>query len=273
MRRTSWLSPVAAVCLLLMPQVPRAVADPEEEPPADPFAAFDLSRPPSPEGRASLLGRAAAPALDLEELFRPAWLPGDGARRKLSNKADGSLGSLTTQVVLTAPGVGWESPLPAEAWRTEQAWKLEVFGPLSVFGQLGAGLTPAATEEMKVNGRTGLACKLPVPALDVQLRGGPSVSCTDPQRAERTQAHSEMLVEVVARCPLWNGVGLEYQGSAAPALSPADRDHVDHDMRLALPLGRLGQLKLGAKHHWDGTATPHSWADGTQFYLSFGIGQ
>ena len=121
--------------------------------------------------------------------------------------------------------------------------------------------------------RTGLACKLPVPALDVQLRGGPSLSCTDPQRAERTQAHSEMLVEVVARCPLWNGVGLEYQGSAVPALAPTDHDHVDHDMRLALPLGRFGQLRLGAKHHWENTGTARPGADGTQFYLSFGIGQ
>jgi hypothetical protein len=270
MRRTCWLAPVTALCLVCTLRTP-ARAEPPAAP--DPFADFDLARPPAPERERLWDATPRANGPDLEELFRPEWLPGEGARRKLGNTADGPLGSLTTQVMLTRPEVARDLPLPGEAWRADEAWKLALYGPLSVYGQLGAGLTPATAQEMKVNGRTGLAYRLPVPVLDVQLRGGPVVSCTDPQRGERAQAHSEVLVEVVARWALGQSIGLEYQGSATPALAPAEHDRINHDLRLALPLGRIGQLKLGARHHWESEGAARSWADGTELYLSFGIGQ
>jgi hypothetical protein len=270
MRRTCWLAPAAAFGFVLG-QCPPAHAGTPDDPP-DPFAAF-ASRPSSPERPDLWSEQPHQDTLDVEELFRPEWLPGEGARRKLGSKVDGSLGSLTTQVVLTEPEVAREWPVPDAGWHSDHAWKLDVFGPLSMFGQLGTVLTTVTAEELKLTGRTGLAYKLPVPALDVQLRGGPSLSCTDPQRPERTQAHAEMLVELVARWPLGNGVGLEFQTTAVPALATTDRDRVNHDLRLALPLGRLGQLKVGAKHRWEIESAVRSWTDGTEFYVSLGIGQ
>lgn len=265
MRRTWWLLPLTALFALGPARAARA-----DEPP-DPFAAFDLSRPPLPGLRPDV--GDAPPGPDLEEVFRREWLPGDGPRRRVQSKADGPLGSLTTRVVLTDPDVAREAPAPAEAWRAEQAWKMDVAGPLSLFGQLGAAPDAVAAEDLRVNGRTGVACKLPLPLLDVQLRGGPALSYTDSPRTERAQERSELFVELLARCPLGGWGGLEYEGSAVPGLSSAEHDRVNHDVRLALPLGRLGQLKLGAKRRWDGDAAWRSWKDGTEVYLSWGLGQ
>ena len=53
--------------------------------------------------------------------------------------------------------------------------------------------------------------------------------------------------------PLIGPLGLEYLGAALPALTPADRNQVNSDLALYLPVSG-GKLRLGAKHQWmDGT--------------------
>ena len=66
-------------------------------------------------------------------------------------------------------------------------------------GACGALLFAAAAVGVAV----ALGMLLPVPlGGEFQLRGGPSMTYTDPLRPERAQEHSELLVEVQGRLPL-----------------------------------------------------------------------
>jgi hypothetical protein len=228
---------------------------------------------------------AEAPQILAENANRVIWasqesqrriegLPEEGGRWKLKNQTEGLLGSLTSQVVCGDSEIVWEQPIVEDDWQTEEAWKLDVLGPFSVFGQVGAGHELSRSEDLKLTGRTGLAWKLPVgPAGEVLLRGGPSVSCADALRPTLAQGHSALLLELQCRWPLLGPLGLEYQGSATPALSPTDHDRLNQDVRLALPLGKLGRLRVGAKHSWENLTVPRPWSDTMQLYLNFSVGQ
>jgi hypothetical protein len=123
---------------------------------------------------------------------------------------------------------------------------------------------------MKVAGRTGLACKLPlIGASELLIRSGPGVTCTDPLRPDRVREHADFLVEVQARWPLLFGIGLEYQGTAAPALNALDKDWIKQDVRLALPVGTAGKVQVGARHRWENSVEPRPWSDGAELYLGF----
>jgi hypothetical protein len=201
------------------------------------------------------------------------WANDDSGRRKLRNQTDGLLGSFTAQVVLGDVGLGWDQPVVDDAWQTEEAWKLDVVGPFSVFGQVGAGCVLTHVEDLKLSGRTGLAWKLP--ALlggEVLLRGGPGVTYVDALRQTVGQGRPEVLVEVQGHWPLFGALGLEFQGSAAPALLPTDHDRLDQDVRLALPLGKVGRLRVGAKHSWENLTIPRPGSDTMQLYLNFSVG-
>jgi hypothetical protein len=249
-----------------------------EPAPTSPLALLDpcrhdgpfLAQPPS-----ILADQANRASQGNLESSRPLeGLPEEGGRRKLRNQTDGLLGSLTSQVVLGDSGSAWEQPIPQEAWQTEEAWKLDILGSVSVFGQVGAGPQPTRSEDLKLTGRTGLAWKLPVgPGGEMLLRGGPSVTCADALRSGLAQGRSELLLELTCRWPLLGPVGFEYQGSATPALSPTDHDRLNQDVRLALPLGKLGRLRLGAKHSWESLTIPRPWSDTMQLYLNFSVGQ
>jgi hypothetical protein len=187
------------------------------------------------------------------------------SQRKAKGQAVVGPAILTAQtVVRDSPGTTWDDPLFKREWKTDESWRLPVLGPFFVFGQLGANGDENASREVKVVGRTGLACKIPVGAGEVVLRSGPSLSHTDPRGLKD---RSEMLVEVQARWPLLAHVGLEYQGSAAPALSPLDKDWVNQDVSLAFLLGTMGKFKVGAKQHWENLNDPRAWTEGRQLYL------
>jgi hypothetical protein len=197
--------------------------------------------------------------------------PGSREPRQVQNQSAGVWGSLTAKVVChegRPPAAAWEEPLRKQAWQTEEAWKLPLTGPVFVFGQLGANSEETAQQDMKVAGRTGLACKLPVgSAAELVVRSGPGLSCTDPLRPPHARERSDWLVEVQARLPLLFGIGLEYQGSAAPSLNPQDPDQVNQDLRLAFPVGGAGKVQVGARHRWQNTPDPRPGSDGMQLYL------
>ncbi len=196
--------------------------------------------------------------------------PGERAPKKGGGTADLGWGALTAQTTVQdhwAPSA-WEEPGWKRTWQTNESYRLPLAGPLSVFGQVGANSDEAAQKDMQVTGQTGLACKLPLPsAADVQVRGGPRVAYTDPLRPERTSAHSDMLLEVQARVPLVARVGLEYQGTAAPAMTPVDHDWINQDVHLAIPVGAAGKFQLGAKHRWQDAGNAHGSSDSTQVYM------
>jgi hypothetical protein len=180
-------------------------------------------------------------------------------------------GDLTSQVEVTdTPQAGvWDDPVWKRAWKADQSFRLPVLGPVFVFGQLGANSDEAGQTNMKVSGRTGLACKVPLGSLaEFTFRSGPGVSCTDPLRPPRAQERSDWLLEVQARWPLLFGAGLEYQGSATPALTPLEQDLVKQDVRLAFPVGQAGKFNVGARHQWTSSLTPTgAWTDSMQVYV------
>jgi hypothetical protein len=191
---------------------------------------------------------------------------------QLKSQNDGAWGSLTSQTTLTDrdPLARWEDPAQRDSWKREDAWKSPQVGPFFAFGQFGGNGQEEQTTDVKLAGKTGLGCKCPL--LDqgeIVFRGGPSVTYTDPLRPERTREESKWLLEVQGRWPLLARVGLEYQGSVAPALSPLDKNAIDHDLRLAIPVGGNGQFRVGAKQHWEGSGSDSArpWQTETQLYL------
>ena len=221
----------------------------------------------------------SAPALDAggrplltgsESAASNLWEQPDKKPRKVSQKSEGLLGSLSSQVEVTdTPVTVWEDPSWKRTWQTNESWQFGVAGSLAVFGTVGANSDEAGQSNMKVSGRTGLSCKLPVGSLaEFTFRSGPGVSYTDPLHPVRTQGRSDWMVEVQARWPLLFGIGLEYQGTALPSLTPLQQDMINSDVRLAFPVGTAGKLKLGAKHQWTGLLDQKTpWTDSMQLYL------
>ncbi len=198
------------------------------------------------------------------------WDQNEKKPRKVSQKSQGLLGSLDSQVEVTdTPVTIWDDPSWKRTWQTNESWQFGVAGSLAVFGTVGANSDEAGQSNMKVSGRTGLSCKLPVGSLaEFTFRSGPGVSYIDPLHPLRTQGRSDWMVEVQARWPLLFGIGLEYQGTALPSLTPLQQDMVNSDVRLAFPVGSTGKLKLGAKHQWTGLLDQKTpWTDSMQLYL------
>jgi hypothetical protein len=200
------------------------------------------------------------------ELLPPGW-----AVRK---QTEGLFGSVTAQVSWRDPHDLLAAPTLDSPWKTDQNWQLSLAGPVFVFGQFGAAPDPVTNDELKLQGKTGVGCKVPVPfGIEVQLRGGRSLTYNDPLGSDHGE-RSKVFVELQCRCPLPGQLGLEYQGSAVPALTPAERDRINQDLGLALPVGDAGKLRLGAKHQWESvpTTTRSSWLDGMQLYVGFELG-
>jgi hypothetical protein len=203
----------------------------------------------------------------------PAWLaavPEERLPRKASASSAGLWGTLTTTVAVNDSEVSppWEDPLWKRNWKTDESWRCTLAGPVFVFGQVGANSEEAGQSDLKLAGRTGLACKVPVGSLaELQLRAGPGVSYTDPLRPDRMREKSDWKVEVQVRCPLLYGIGLEYQGVALPALTPQAQDQITQDVRLAFPVGSAGKFQLGARQSWTNTTNAQPWTENRQLYL------
>jgi hypothetical protein len=198
-------------------------------------------------------------------LFTPAWPP-----RTVHNTTGGDWGSLTANSVLgdaTAPP-SWEDPLQRREWKTDGSWKCPVAGPLFVFGQFGGAGTQVAQQDTKVAGQTGLGCKWSLlEDAELSVRSGPSVTYTDALRPDHVREQSQLLLEVQAHWPLWGKIGLEYQGKAAPALTPMDHDWLDQDLGLAAPLGPNSKVRFGARRHWDDAPDAKPSPDNMQLYF------
>jgi hypothetical protein len=189
--------------------------------------------------------------------------------RKLQTASAGDWGSLTSKVdlTLTDQAAAVDGPLRQSAWKLDDSWRCPVAGPFALYGQLGGNSEEQALSDLKLNGKTGLACKMELFAGSaLELRSGPSLSCSDPLRPDRVNGKSEWLVEVQARLPLVAGLGLEYQSSLSPALTPQDKNTLNTDIHLAAPLGDGGKIQLGAKRRWE-AATDARPTDTMEVYL------
>jgi hypothetical protein len=161
---------------------------------------------------------------------------------------------------------------PAEA-RPEPGFQVPLAGPVFLFGQVNhAG--DFAAHGPSLNGQTGVAWRLSIPgAAELLIRGGPELSSLGSPQPSRVAEHSPfpfqphwLRLEALGRWPLAKGVGLEYQGTACPALDPGKRDQIRQDLRFVFPTGPGGQLHFGAKYSWEGSGETKLGTESSQLY-------
>ena len=165
-------------------------------------------------------------------------------------------------------------PSRVSAWETDETLKMPVAGPLFLFGQLGASTAAVEEQQHKWLGRTGVGLKLkPWFLEEVQVRGGPAMRYDNTQKLDRGQSpeHSELFLEVVTKLPplpVLGALNVEYSGVAVPALTPAERDKMNQDLKVALPFGGgSGQFHVGAKLKRDDSTTATPWVDRMEIYM------
>jgi hypothetical protein len=217
------------------------------------------------------------PALILPEQAAPmreVWqeLPApDASGRKVQNKTEGPWVTLSAQTACSDSTGDPDNPRPNQNWHSDEAVRLSLTSSLFVFSQVGAGCESMTSQETRVMTRTGVEYKLPAWTRgELLVRGGPSLSCDDSLHPERAQEHSELLLEVQGKWPVWNQLKLEYSGSAVPALHPAEHDHLTHDVAVAFPLIG-GQVRLGAKHNIDYASETKINSASSELYMGFSL--
>jgi hypothetical protein len=192
---------------------------------------------------------------------------------KVNTQLDGPWGSLKAKLEVDPANAA--EVRDAECWQAEQALQLTVAGPLYVFGQINAGYNTWTAQQRTLGGRTGIGCKLkPLAGSEIVLSGSSQANYSeDPLQPKLLPvAKSQLVLELQANYSLLGALKLEYQGSAVPALDPLDHSRVQHDFRFAVPLGRAGDLRLGAKHQWeDQPGVTRPWIDGMQLYFGLGL--
>ncbi len=261
-------TPSLALVLALLAHPPIRGADDDPTPPPAPGDLFPPLGLPDAAPSGAGASHAAAPSAAFD-LYAPENQNGGGPR-KVQSVTAGEWGSLTANstvrdVDASAPA---DDPLNRREWQNDSSWRCPVAGPLFLFGQVGAGGTQVEQQDTKVSGKTGVGCKW-APAQDAEfvVSSGPSVTYTDPLRLDRVQERSEWLLEVQARWPLLGKIGLEYQATAAPALTPLDHDWMNQDVGLAMPVCPGGKFRVGARHKWESVPDPKPAPDSTQLYF------
>ena len=201
-----------------------------------------------------------------------------GLRRdpgRLTSKQETQFDVLQSQVKFDLPDpeqMRWD-PLYSREWKAEESLKLAlpVAVPLAdstfLFSSLDSKAASFDYQQMKVVGKTGVGVKwTPLPRSELQIRGGPMVTYTDPYASSRSE-RSQVMVELLAKAPLFGQLQLEYTGTALPALLPTDKDEIKQDLKVALPIGPGSEFYLGARYRWEYVNTPTPWIERAQLYL------
>ncbi len=188
----------------------------------------------------------------------------DGVQRVAQSTTDGDWGALTSKVKLRERDDPLDPSL-RNAWETGETLRVPVAGPLFLFGQLDASSPSIEQQQHKWLGKTGVGVRIkPWLLQEVQVRGGPAVR-TDDTVKER----SELFLEAVTKLPLpvVGPLNVEYTSYAVPAVTPADRNQINQDVKLAVPLGGGGQFHVGAKYRWENAPAATPWVERAQLYL------
>jgi hypothetical protein len=177
--------------------------------------------------------------------------PGDTERRKLKGLSAGEWGFVKSEFVWRTPEAGYDAPFERGEWSTEDLLAIPLTGPFYVFGEAALGGEYSADQEMKVTGKTGVLWKMPLGEKALELRGGPTLTYNDALRGlQRGRDQGTMAWEVKGKLPLLGPLGLEYIGSALPALTPDTHSQLKQDLALAIPVTGGGKVKFGAKQTW-----------------------
>jgi hypothetical protein len=210
-------------------------------------------------------GRSVGPA-------GPQGLKLDGVKRVADASTATEWADLSSKVKLRERDIQLD-PTVRSAWETDETVKLPVAGSLFVFGQMGAS-TPAVEQgQYKWLGKTGVGLKVkPWLMQEVQIRCGPAVRYDDTEKLSPGQSpeRSELFLEAATKVPVpvIGALNVEYTGNTVPPATPTDRNAVNQDLKLALPINGSGQFHVGATYKWE-TASATPWMDRMQVYMGF----
>jgi hypothetical protein len=193
----------------------------------------------------------------------------DGVQRIASSAAASDFADLSTKVKLRDRDSQLD-PSVRSAWETDQTVKVPVAGSVFFFNQVSGSTPDVDQQQYKWLGKSGVGLKVkPWLFQEVQVRTGPVVRFDDTGTLTKGQSpeHSELFVEAVTKVPVpvVGPVNVEYSSYAVPAATSADRNAINQDFKVALPIGG-GQFHVGAKYKWEAaSATP--WMDRMQVYM------
>ena len=180
-------------------------------------------------------------------------------------------------IIETPQPMAVRTPYAGRTWNAEE--KLQIPIPISsplaeqmfVLGQFNGSGDSLNNQQTTLTGKTMVGMKwMMIGQSELQLRYGtifnPDGSLGQSRFIEKTQP----AVELLARMPLLGPWSIEYTGSALAGLTPADRDQLRQELRLAVPLGRGDdEFEFGARYRWDVVpatmATP--WTDRAQLFM------
>jgi hypothetical protein len=168
--------------------------------------------------------------------------------------------------------------VPAGESSRREPWRVPLVGSVFLFGQAKRGDAFSAAPDAKVTGgQTGVEWGLPIQKeLELQVRCGTQLAARELAHASQSTDRlalpfsTQLLrLEVEGRWTVVGQMAVEWQGAASPALSPLERDLVQHELRLVFPLGQAGQLQLGTRRSWEYRGDSRPWDEGSQIYGGF----
>jgi hypothetical protein len=234
--------------------------------PANPAALPTL---PVPHLIDSATPRLREPTRQTNDPWATSNLRPDGAQRVASANTATDFLDLSAKVKLRERDAFLE-PSAHNTWETDQTMKVPVAGSLFVFNQVTGSTPDVDQQQYKWLGKTGVGLKIkPWLFQEVQLRTGPAVRFDDTGTLSKGQSpeHSELFVEAVTKLPVpvLGPLNLEYSTYAVPAATPSDRNQINQDFKVALPIAG-GQFHVGAKYKWE-AANSTPWMDRMQLYM------
>lgn len=173
-----------------------------------------------------------------------------------------------------------DRPLPKCGWYTEQPLPASGANPLLLFGRVSESDKLKSLTDSGINGYTGMAWKQPLGAgAEVEFNAGPTLTYADGASPDAKQVkdplplHSRWLrLEGLCRWSVNPGVSIEVQGAACPSLNTWERDVINQELRVVLPVGHAGQLRFGAAHSWESAGGSKQSSEGSQLYGGFRVG-
>lgn len=173
----------------------------------------------------------------------------------------------------------WEDDLGFRPrnWKADEQLRLTLpdVKNLYVFGQFKGYGDLNRNDKAEVTGKSGVGVKWNVNLLtetEMQVRTGRQLYVADTSTATPLAwANSQLLFEFLARVPIYQGIDLEYTGSALGANTITNRDSIIQDLRLNLPIGKRNELYLGATLRLDGQPGPTPWTDRGEIYFGLTI--
>src|SRR5262245_6947925 len=155
------------------------------------------------------------------ELWHVAGLRRDQGRLTASQEARLDVFYSKSKFDLPDPDYLRWNPYSGRGWKAEEELKvpIPVADSFFLFGSIDGSGDSFSQESVTMTSKAGVGWKWsPLPRSEVQLRGGRMTTYSDLYFPGRTAERSQVMVELMAKVPLFGSLQLQYKGKAVPAL-------------------------------------------------------